>query len=298
MNRNKYFLAWALLASLSFSATLQVRSEPVSGIAQFTEVYQRATVQFAGADFFKPAPSNATNLASTLAPLILQEAGEEAVAGASSSSFGTLTFSNGMPMVRTSRPAIYSSADAFQHNRKTYAQMAYLWFYAGRAPVQAVVVQGVRMTLDSSGNPVVWEVVTDHTGAELIFVAQSLEAAALAEFGKPVAGRRFSIERSLDEAPNVVVARVIEDGPVPMGPIVYIGAGTRDVSTLICRCMAAQAKKLFRTSTYELQPLAVFPADQLKRVARAEARTPAAFWPGELDAQNRLEKRLRLPGKF
>ena len=291
-------LAWGLLLSLSLSAPIPARSQAVSGVAQFTEVYQRATVEFAGADFLKPAPSNVTNLAFTLAPLILQEAREEGAFGTSSNSFGTLTFSNGMPKVHTSWPAMYSSADTFQHNGKAYARMAYLWFYAGSAPGQTVAVQGIRITLDAAGSPVVWEVLSDHSGAELIFVAQSLEAAALAEFGKPLAGRRFSLERSRDEAPSVVVARVIDDGPVPMGPIVYIQAGTHDVSTLICRCMAAQARKLFRTSTYELQPLQVLPADRLKRAAREETRTPPAFWPGEPDSQSRLEKCLRLPGTF
>jgi len=48
---------------------------------------------------------------------------------------------------------------------------------------------------------------------------------------------------------------VIDDGPVAMGPIVYLIAGTHSVSTLICRCMPAQAGKILSTSSYELLPL-------------------------------------------
>src|SRR5512143_4089936 len=48
--------------------------------------------------------------------------------------------------------------------------------------------------------------------------------------------------------------RALDDSPVVMGPIVYLSAGSRAVSTLICRCMPAQAKKLVSTSTYDLQP--------------------------------------------
>ena len=59
------------------------------------------------------------------------------------------------------------------------------------------------------------------------------------------------------QAPDVVVARVIDDGPVAAGPIVYLSAGTRAVSTLICRCMPAQARKLLATSTYDLLPFQI-----------------------------------------
>ena len=113
-------------------------------------------------------------------------------------------------------------------------------------------MQGIRITLNSAGQPVIWEVLADSSGAELFFVSQNLEAAAMAEFGKPLPGRRYAIERSVEAAPDVVVARVIDDGPVAMGPIVYLSAGTRAVSTLICRCMPAQARKLLATSTYDL----------------------------------------------
>ena len=78
-------------------------------------------------------------------------------------------------------------------------------------------MQGIRITLNSAGQPAIWEVLADGSGAELIFVSQSLEAAALAEFGKPLPGRRYAIERSVEEAPSVVVARVIDDGPMAHG---------------------------------------------------------------------------------
>ena len=100
--------------------------------------------------------------------------------------------------------------------------------------------QGIRITLDARSQPAAWEVLTDTSGLRLIFVSQSLEAAAAAEFGKPLQGRRYAIERDLGQAPGVVVPRVVDDGPVAMGPIVYLCEGTRNVSTVICRCMPAQ----------------------------------------------------------
>jgi hypothetical protein len=149
-------------------------------------------------------------------------------------------------------------------------------------------VQGVRLTLNSVGRPAIWEVLEDSSGAGLVFVSQSLEAAAAARFGKALPGRRFAIERSTQAAPKVVVARVIDDGPVGMGPIVYLSAGTRTVSTLICRCMPAQVKTLRTTAAYDLLPLPAIPRDLLPL-------TPG-FWPGDVATDNRLEKWLRLPG--
>ena len=96
------------------------------------------------------------------------------------------------------------------------------------------------------------------------------------------------IERSTQGAPRVVVARVIDDGPVAMGPIVYLSAGARAVSTLICRCMPAQVKTLRTTAAYDLLPLPAIPSELL-------SRTPG-FWPGDSPTDNRLEKWLRLPG--
>jgi hypothetical protein len=334
-----------------------------------TVIYQRATHEFAAACFFKPAEEKTNDLAFTLAPLILQE-----VTGTNESLprpdwFGTLSFSNGVPSLGLSRPAIYWQVDAVQFNGKAHARFTYVWCYAaavrgsergpgtashsmklgnnqqptsnlehpttgmragigcwrldvggwmfcsagsefqsantgiGRIvspapPESGLAVQGIRMTLNTNGQPVIWEALADSSGAELIFVSQTLEAAALAEHGKPLPGRRHAIERSTEAAPNVIVARVIDDGPVAMGPIVYLNAGTRNVSTLICRCMPAQARKLLATSTYDLLPLQPMTLQFLQARAGALAKPHTAFWPSDQRTDDRLEHWLRLPSAF
>ena len=89
-------------------------------------------------------------------------------------------------------------------------------------------------------------------GASIVFVAQSLEAQVVREVGPALEQRRFAVERSLRDAPNVVVARVIDDGPMPMGPIIYLRSDTHDVTTVSCRCMEAQAHALAGQLEYEL----------------------------------------------
>ena len=296
-------------------------------------IYQRATNQFAQADFYKPAEPKTNELAFALAPLVLQEVTGATAQANPPDRFGTLSVSNGLWVLDCSHPSVYWHADTVTLGGKAHARLAYWWFYpswglelghseaattphpgplpegeGGSSAAKGAIasspsdgswgaarserapylqVQGVRLTLNSAGQPAIWEVLADSSGARLVFVSQSLEAAAAARFGKALPGRRHAIERSVEEAPEVVVARVIDDGPIAMGPIVYLSAGTRTVSTLICRCMPAQVKTLRTTATYDLLPLPAIPSDLLPL-------TPG-FWPGEAATDNRLEKWLRLP---
>jgi hypothetical protein len=206
--------------------------------------------------------------------------------------------SNAVPALDPSRPAVYWAADTVQLNGKSHARFSYQWWYSPRQPSgqpTALPRQGIRITLDSRGQPAAWEILADTSSLRLIFVSQSLEKAAAAAFGKPLPGRRYSIERGLGQTPEVIVPRVIDDGPVAMGPIVYLSEGTRNVSTLICRCMPAQVKQLIATRTFDLTPLDA--ADWRAFLAAAGTTVPSApaLWPGDVRVANRLDECLRLP---
>jgi hypothetical protein len=294
----------ALLASvlgLCAWACVNIHADQAHAALPYAGICQRATNEFAEACFFKPAEAKTNDLAFTLAPLILQEVNGAPEPLFRPDRFGTLSLSNGLLALDRSRPAIYWQADTVRLKGKEHVRFAYVWCYALGASGQgesALALQGIRITLNSAGQPVIWEVLADSSGAELIFVSQSLEAAALAEFGKALPTRRYAIERSVEEAPNVVVARVIDDGPVAMGPFVYLSADTRTVSTLICRCMPAQAKKLLATSAYDLLPFPATAAQPLLTQAKVLVREPTAFWPGDQQRDVRLEHCLRLPSAF
>ena len=280
----------------------------------YAEIYQRATNEFALALFYKPVEPKAPDLPFFLAPLILQEVSEAKESLLLPDRFGTLSVSNGAPVLDRSRPAIYWEADTVQVKGRALARFSYLWCYApgslepqrGQsmgevAPVRAepgLPLQGIRITLNSAGQPGIWEVLADSSRAKLFFVSQNLETAALAEFGKPLPGRRFAAERSTEAAPDVVVARVIDDNAVAAGPILYLSADTRSVSTLICRCMPAQARQLVATRTYTLLPFHAAATNSLLIQARVRLQVPAAFWPGDDSDGKRLEASLRLPEAF
>lgn len=287
-----------MLALLTVQAALAAAA---SARIDFGEIQRRATVSFREADFLKPAEGDTEALTFKLAPLLIQEVESPARTTLSAIGFGTLAFTNGTAALVKSRAAVYVQPETVLIQGMPHLSFTYLWLYeveSSRRRGGGLPVQGVRLTLNSEGEPVIWEVLADPSGAELIFVSHKLEAAALAQFGQPLPGRRYAVERGTNEAPTTVVARVIEDGPIPMGPIVYLGARAQGVSTLICRCMPAQAKELRSTSTYDLLP---FPGDapELARfVRRLKARGLAAFWPGDQGGGGRLTNRLRLPTEF
>jgi hypothetical protein len=234
----------------------------------------------------------------------------------------------------SSAPTLFYAADNAQLNGRAHLRFAYQWCYSsGRlargarastlrstsasaglstlrsaatedglprtgATEDGLPAQGVRITCDSQGQPAVWEVLADTSGLRLIFVSQSVEAGAAAEFGKPLAGRRYAVERSLEEAPTAVVPRVIDDGPVPMGPMVYLSAGTRDVSTVLCRCMPAQVKRLVVTRTFELTRLDSAAMATFLSNAGSGSNAPPVLWPAEERDASRLAHCLRLPKAF
>ena len=150
--------------------------------------------------------------------------------------------------------------------------------------------QGIRITLDQSGQPMVWEVLRDASGARVVFVSQTLEAQAMTAFPAPEVGRQFWIERSVVDAPDIVVARVLDDPQVVMGPIMYVDAGASEVVTVICRCMDAQARELVGQAEYQLIEL-----DQasVRQLPRAQRRMLASWLNTSLPQD--LSKVLRLP---
>jgi hypothetical protein len=299
------FCAWGCV---NFASALAHAAPP------YSEIYQRATNEFACAEYYKPVETKTNEPSFTLAPLILQQVNGAQEPPSLPDRFGTLSVSNEAPVLDQSRPTIYWEADTVQVNGRAHARFSYAWCYfprpgesepgqrtnnvsLGRAKA-GLPFQGIRITLNSAGQPVIWEVLADSSRAKLFFVSQHLEAAAVAEFGKPLLGRHYSIERSVEAAPDVIVARVIDDSPVSMGPIVYLSAETRQVSTLICRCMSAQARKLLVTDSYNLRPFQEASTNALIMQARLMLQEREAFWPGDDASGKGLGACLRLPEVF
>jgi len=139
-----------------------------------------------------------------------------------------------------------------------YEVLDHVWFLSGRRDFgSALVVEGYRLSLllGADGFPIVARVARfgpDMQDRPSYFVSRSLEDAAIERFGPPLPGRAFSVEAPLTRASGSFVAGLFADGPVPMGPYVYLDPNGVGVVTVLCRCAASQVDDFAMTAHYDL----------------------------------------------
>lgn len=253
-----------------------MRGQPELAAAVHEEFRAPATQRFEYADLFKPQEGDAVGLNYELAPLLLQERPGDTATTTSSD--------------HRHRRVFVTEATAILGGRE-YHQLAYRWVYTEKrttvhSPTTSAMWRGVRLTLDEHDYPLVYEVIGDDIQLNRLFISNSLELAALNEYGAPLPGRISSAERSMQEEPMTLVVRVLEVGSVPMGPIVYIAAPERTISSIICRCMPSQVSNIVRTEYYRL----------IKPTESRIAQMGSVFdCPGGIDDPSRLERILRWP---
>ena len=217
--------------------------DPVLDDSVRGRLYDRADGAFAWAGLLKPSAGREGRFVD-LAPLLMQEV----VDGDEAAPAWPLR-----PDVEAGRPTVFFERTEAVSEREIPEQWAYLWWYPPRRGSQGGF-QGVRLTLDPDGFPATVEVLRDSSGAWPVFVASGLEASASG--ARPAAaGRRFSIEPPLERAPRLVVPSLLDPGPVPLGPFVYLARETHDVAMMICRCSPSRVDAVIEAAEYDLVPL-------------------------------------------
>jgi len=234
---------------------------PRLGDAERRALYDRVDQTFAAGVLLKPGPGSIEGIEFDLAPLLLVETDTQTTAS-------------------DETPVVHLQTGTVEIGGTTYEQLTFVWWYP-TASAEDRRAQGLRTTLSGDGFPALYEVWGDASGARSIFVSSTLEASASAEFGGPLVGRKYSIERSVDEAPAVVVPGILEPGPIPLGPFAYLMQTDHDVATLICRCTPSQVESIVDSPSYEL-----------RRLRSDDPEAPS--WPAA-DAADSLERWLRLP---
>ncbi|HWL94071.1 MAG TPA: hypothetical protein VNT79_11110, partial [Phycisphaerae bacterium] len=114
--------------------------------------------------------------------------------------------------------------------------------------------RAIRATIGPDGFPLIWEIMGDDRDLCVLYVSRTLEDAA-AERERPPPKRRFAAESALGATPSALIARVMDDGPMPMGPFVYLAREDARITTLLCRCSPSQFRDLPETKYFELRPL-------------------------------------------
>lgn len=250
--------------------------------------YERALREFALADFLKPDADSAPERIVAMAPLIVREIADAAPAV----HFGepveptppNAETGDGPPCI------VYYHEDTATLAGIECNRLAFLWMVASRDDTDGSNARacGFRMTLDADGFATYWEVLTPSGSPSVLFVAKSIEEAAEREFGAVEPGRRFAVELPVDAAPKTVVARILSDGPQPMGPFAYIDGRSHDITTLLCRCMASQIDAFRDNVYYQLRPLPRADASESNGAGRLR------FLLENAD-QTPLDERVRFP---
>ncbi|HID24291.1 MAG TPA: hypothetical protein EYP14_18075 [Planctomycetaceae bacterium] len=297
---------WLLAIAAGLHTESARAADQREAVANRHAVLQRVRRHFDLVDFYKPRRGDPIDFSYYLSPLICQEvlAGSAAPHG----SFGSVVREAPHQFrVDSQQPTVYAERRSVVVDGCHHDQLIFVWCY-DVSTAGELTAQGVRMTLDRKGFPAVLEVLTDSSGLRLIFVSLRLEKAAAAQYGPPPSGCRYSVERSRPGSSKLLVARVIDDGPAPMGPYVYLDAAAHDVVNLRCRCATLQARRFRRSIPYRFLPLSDlrllgFRIDFASGTARLGRSTNSedagpAIPETQPSAAPYWARRLRLPSSF
>ncbi|MFT7671270.1 MAG: hypothetical protein ACI8X5_003987 [Planctomycetota bacterium] len=221
---------------------------PPSGDGLAAILRARTGLHWENIDFVKPY-AGSTNLDPYQAPILYRNVLEEG----SFLEMGALEFSEGQPQVNADRPTVYYIEEKLKIGGRDHQQLTFLWTRKSGVAGE-ISLRGLRLTYDSEGFPAIYEVLKDTSGMQLFYVSRNLEQGAMKEFGAPLDGRDFAIEPAFEERPDVVVIRIVEQGPKPSGPIVYSASLSGDLKTLHCRCKSSQITSIRTMIEYEMEP--------------------------------------------
>lgn len=206
-------------------------------------------LEFQSVFFGKPRAVGVTGSPDLWLPLFIEDA--LANAGRSFRMGRVVSGLDGRLQIDTDDPVVYQADDHVSDVDGVTHRRTFVWFY--ETDSGKPVWRGVRTWYGSDGFPLAWAYLRDGRSSVVFFVSASLEAAAGREFGLPLPGNRFTVERH--DSATVVVAGVVEDGPMPMGPYFYVSASERDVTAVRCRCDRSFFATVAETFVYDVAGL-------------------------------------------
>lgn len=280
---------WVVAGALSLSIagcamSAAPRTYPAHAVSA-DEAYARARGVFARALLYKPEEPSTGLLEAALSPLIVQEVVEAGRSGDPLSGIGMVYVTpDGSRHVDASQPTVYVDRRTDFIGGEIRAQTVVAWCHevSLSKETSAVVCRGLRVTYDGEGYPLVWEVLDPALEADVVFVSFTVETQAGERYGAPVEGRRHRVERTPGERIRTIVPRVLDDGPMPMGPYVYLDARRGEVAAVLCRCMPSQVDQFVATSAYKTLPFSQLGALGRALVSGKAALTTRLRWPDGL----------------
>ena len=159
---------------------------------------------------------------------------------------------------------VYLLRSEVQINGTPHPQFTYCWRYETSGRPARIL----RMTIDSSGYPAIFEVFTGAGELTALYASRGLEDAAAKEQDSVLPGKQYNIEGNS----GIKVTGLVEDGPVAMGPLVYVAAGDRRIVSLNCRCSPSRIDKADDSLRYKL----ITPGGSTSASAEFAAKLPTS----------------------
>jgi hypothetical protein len=169
------------------------------------------------------------------APLLVQERPEAPEYSPDSDRIGALEWApDGAALrVNVSKPALYAYAQNRRIRGKHHKQLVYAYWYPEHPKLKAFDAEAgpiegmtLRVTLDTHNDPLLFETVFSCGCFHRVFPTERLEAAAKREYGPPLDGKTFSIERKVPRKIDLFVLETVPDRLDGQRPVIYCWAGT------------------------------------------------------------------------
>ncbi|MBX3396258.1 MAG: hypothetical protein KF841_12920 [Phycisphaerae bacterium] len=230
-------------------------------------VYADVDRIFERADFYRPDESSAPAELIQLCPLIVQEVRDDDGSDRRLRIVGPVNPDTASARWDAAHATVFFDESEIRIVGRRHRRIRYAWRIETTSPGEADVGEvdvesdagtwrGFEMVLGSDMFPAIYSLLpetSEPSPLRTIFVASSIEKSAMASFGEALEGRHAVVEPDVSDHPDVVVARVLDDGPMPMGPFAYAAAENGAITTLLCRCMPSQVRDFSGNTTYRLQ---------------------------------------------
>jgi hypothetical protein len=244
-----------------------------------SEATKRNTIaEFADVQVYTPAPpidpapthdeGNAAPdaLARRYAPVFVQEINRDAEYAPREDRIGRVTLA-GDPgdlqvNIDVADPVVYWTRTSAWIHEQPHDQLVYVAWYPSRPALspgdpQAGRIDGVvvRITLDQTKRPAIYEFVRTCGCYHTLWVADPIEQAALTEWGKPLPGMAFAVQKKSERNRELFMPALIHDtGPEPHRPVVMVNAGEHLVLTIDTREAGHYEHATAAPKTYRLEP--------------------------------------------
>ena len=139
-------------------------------------------------------------------------------------------------------------------------QIVYAAWYPSRPAVrsgdsEAGSIDGVviRVTLERHNRPAVYEFVRSCGCYHMLYIAEFVEAAARGQFGEPLPGKRYALQKSDSKRELFIPSLVADDGSHPTRPVAYVSGGNHMLMGIEAGGVWKEGARVISERTYLLK---------------------------------------------